>query len=189
MSDGDLVRQTLTGQLSAYEELVRRWSARTLAFCRAKVRSLHLAEDLAQESLLRAFRALDTLAEPDKFGPWLRGIALRVCLDWLKCKQAGQVSFGVLDQNGHGDQFADNAELTPDESAEHADDLRQLLAEVDRLPDDYREVLLLYYYDEVTYQDLAELLEVSAATINARLTKARQMLRERLHCSASKIET
>ena len=54
------------------------------------------------------------------------------------------------------------------------------MAAVEALPEDYREVLLLYYYEDVTYRDLAETLGVSPATINARLTKARAMLRERL---------
>ena len=57
---------------------------------------------------------------------------------------------------------------------------RLLLAEVDTLPEPYREVILLYYYDDVTHQDVAAALGVSAATVNARLTKARAMLRERL---------
>jgi RNA polymerase sigma-70 factor (ECF subfamily) len=55
-----------------------------------------------------------------------------------------------------------------------------LMAQVEALPDDYREVLMLYYYQDVTYRDLAELLGVSAATINARLTKGRALLRARL---------
>src|SRR5947209_8698603 len=100
MSDGDLVRQTLAGRTAAYGELVRRWSAGVLACCHAKVRSAHAAEDLAQETLLRGFRSLATLAEPEKFGPWLRGIAMRVCLDWLKNKQTGQVPFTSLGANG-----------------------------------------------------------------------------------------
>ena len=54
------------------------------------------------------------------------------------------------------------------------------MAEVESLPEQYREVLMLYYYQDVTYDDLAATLGVSAATINARLTKARAMLRERM---------
>ena len=54
-----------------------------------------------------------------------------------------------------------------------------MLAEVESLPEVYREVIMLYYYQDVTYQDLAETLGVSAATINARLTKARALLRRR----------
>ena len=85
-SDGDLVRQTLGGETAAYEELVGRWAARIVACCHAKVRSVDAADDLAQETLVRGFRFLPALDDPDKFGPWLRGIAQRTCLDWLKAK-------------------------------------------------------------------------------------------------------
>src|SRR5438876_6263163 len=97
-SDSDLVHLALSGQLTAYEQLVRRWSARVLAVCHAKVRSAHTAEELAQEALLRGLRSLGTLDEPAKFGPWLCGIASRVCLDWLKSSQARQVSLDAMSQ-------------------------------------------------------------------------------------------
>jgi RNA polymerase sigma-70 factor (ECF subfamily) len=178
-SDSDLVRLAQGGQLAAYEELVRRWSARMLAVCHAKVRSAHTAEELAQESLLRGLRALGTLEDPAKFGPWLCGIASRVCLDWLKSSQARQVSLDAM-YDGQPDAWIVQQGDSPDEAACRADDQRLLLAEVDTLPESYREVILLYYYDDVTYQDVATMLGVSAATVNARLTKARAMLRERL---------
>ena len=178
-SDSDLVRLAQGGQPDAYEELVRRWSARMLAVCHSKIRSAHTAEELAQESLLRGLRALGTLKEPAKFGPWLCGIASRVCLDWLKSGQAGQVSLDAM-CDGHSDAWVAQSGDSPDVAACRADDQRVLLAEVDTLPESYREVILLYYYDDVTYQDVATLLGVSAATVNARLTKARAMLRERL---------
>ena len=60
---------------------------------------------------------------------------------------------------------------------EKAEESRNLMAQVEALPDDYREVVMLYYYQDVTYRDLAQTLGVSPATINARLTKARAMLR------------
>src|SRR5947209_1155901 len=89
--DGELVRQTLAGRTAAYEQLVRRWSTRVLALCHARVRDAAAAEDLAQETLLRGFRGLKTLAEPDRFGSWLFGIAARTCLDWLKSSQRTEV--------------------------------------------------------------------------------------------------
>lgn len=178
-SDSDLVRLAQGGQSAAYEELVRRWSARVLALCHAKVRSAHTAEELAQEALLRGFRALDTLEQPAKFGPWLCGIASRVCLDWLKSAQARQVSLDAM-SDGHTDAWLAHTGDGPDEAAARADDHQRLLAEVDTLPESYREVILMYYYYDVTYQDVAEVLGVSTATVNARLTKARAMLRERL---------
>lgn len=177
MTDGELVRQTLAGQNTAYEELVRRWSARVLAFCHAKVRSSHAAEDLTQEALLRGYQSLNTLADPEKFGCWLHGIALRTCLDWLKRKEHQQVGFAAIggDENG-----LDGLVELPLESLVRSEQSRSLVAEVEALPADCREAIMLYYYDDVTYQDIADLLGVSAATVNARLTKARKLLRQRM---------
>lgn len=180
MSDGDLVRRALRGDRGAGGELVRRWSAPILAFCHSQVGNRHLAEDLAQESLLRGLRALATLTEPEKFGPWLRGIATRVCLDWRKAKQSSQVPFTSLSAEGLPEELSADGAAGPEREAGLSDDLRQLRREVEALPEQYREVLLLYYYQDVTYRDLADQLGVSTATINARLTKARAMLRERL---------
>ena len=175
--DAELVREACRGSVAAYAELVQRWSARVLAVCHARVRRKDVAEELAQETLLRGFQALATLESPDRFGPWLRGIAQRVCRDWLKAKQTGQVAFTELPSDQQPEGFLTSQ---PDGSVEQADELRHLMSVVEELPDEFREVLMLYYYQDATYQDLAELLGVSSATINARLTKARAMLRERL---------
>lgn len=163
---------------NSYAELVRRWSARVLAVCHARVRRRDVAEELAQETLLRGFQSLHTLESPERFGPWLRGIAQRVCLDWLKAKQTSQISFTELRTDQQPAEFLASYS---DGAVERADELRHLMSVVEQLPDEFREVLMLYYFQETTYQKLAELLGVSSATINARLTKARALLRERLN--------
>lgn len=177
MTDGQLVRRTLAGHSSAYAELVRRWSSRILAFCHSKVRSSHAAEDLAQEALLRGYRSLSTLADPEKFGCWLHGIALRTCLDWLKRKEHQQV--GLASVSAADSRLAAPGDLPLDRLARE-EQLGLLMAEVEALPDECREVIMLYYYQDVTYQDIAEVLGVSAATVNARLTKARKLLCQRM---------
>jgi RNA polymerase sigma-70 factor (ECF subfamily) len=181
MTDGDLVRQALAGAAPAYEALVRRWSPRVMGVCHARVGRAAAAEDLAQEALFRGLKALPTLSEPEKFGPWLCGIASRTCLDWLKKSERTEVSLAVASGGNENGEMRFAA--TGDDAAaavEHADDLERLMAEVARLPEPLREALMLYYYEDCTYQDLAKRLGVSAATINARLTQARMMLRERL---------
>lgn len=176
MSDGDLVRQTLAWRAAAYEELVRRWAPRLVAVCRARVGRRAAAEDLAQEALLRGFDRLHSLADLDKFGPWLRAIAVRACLDWLKARGRAEVPFSALACDPDGLAVAgDDAE--PD--LDRADELNKLAALVATLPEECREVLLLFYYQEQTYQEIAHTLGVSPATVNLRLAKARAMLRER----------
>ncbi len=82
--DGKLVRRALSGRGDAFEELVRRWSHRVLGLCHALVRNRSAAEDLTQESFVHVYVVLGSLRDPEKFAPWIRGIARRICLDWLK---------------------------------------------------------------------------------------------------------
>jgi RNA polymerase sigma-70 factor, ECF subfamily len=182
MSDAELVRQARlggAGRTEAYAELVRRWAARVMAVCHARVGRAHAADDLAQETLLRGFRSLSTLTDPERFGPWLCGIALRTCLDWLKSKQNQQIPFSALDPE-HNPEGSWDERRAGDSDLERDDERRRLLEEVEALPEDYRKVVMLYYYEDATYRDLGRILGVSPATINARLTRARALLRSRL---------
>jgi RNA polymerase sigma-70 factor (ECF subfamily) len=183
MDDAELVRQAMAGRATAYEQLVRRWAARVLAVCHARVGRADAAEDLAQETLVRGWRALNTLEDAARFGPWLCGIATRACLDWLKSPKRGETTLSALDRDGRPfDAAGANHDGATD--AERRDEVRSLLHEVERLPEAYRQVLMLFYYDDLSYRDIAAALDVSAATVNARLTKARAMLRTRLTRSA-----
>jgi len=184
MSDAELVRQVLAGRTEAYAELVRRWAGRITAVCHARVGRADPADDLAQETLLRGYRALKSLADPEKFGSWLCAIATRTSLDWLKAKERSQVVFSALGPGHNPEDYLLSAQQQNRRTSDREDDLKQLMEEVEALPEEYREVIMLYYYEDVTYRDLAQLLGVSTATINARLTKARMLLRKRLsNCS------
>ncbi len=174
MVDEELVRQALAGKSSAYDQLVRLWARRITAFCHARVRRIDIADELAQETLVRGYVALPTLSDPRRFGSWLCGIALRVCLDWLKRSERSEVSLNDDDPADLSD------EDSPGAAMDTLEEKGRLLAEVERLPLKLREVIMLYYYQDTTYQELADLLGVSFATINARLTQARALLRERL---------
>jgi RNA polymerase sigma factor (sigma-70 family) len=177
MTDAELVRATLAGSRDAYAEIARRWSARVTAVCHARVRRADVADDLAQETLLRGFRALHSLSDPSKVGTWLLGIGMRAALDWLKAKERSTLNF-----SGLGPDRPIEALISRDESdlPAEADERRRLMAEVEALPEALRQAVMLYYYDDMSYRELGELLGVSAATINARLTKARSILRQRL---------
>jgi RNA polymerase sigma factor (sigma-70 family) len=179
MTDGELVRQARSGQSEALAELAHRWAGKVLALCRTQVACPETAADLAQEALLRAVRGLPTLLEPEKFGGWIRGIAKRVCLDWFKAKPRAAIPFSALPHvdDGHEPSAIVSLAASAPANAEETEELNRAIAE---LPEDCRETLLLYYTGSMTYQELGQLLQVSAATVNARLTRARALLRQRL---------
>jgi RNA polymerase sigma factor (sigma-70 family) len=104
---------------------------------------------------------------------------VRACLDWLKRKERSTVPFSTLGPDFRPDDVLE-ANSRIDGPVWDQDDCRQLMAAVEALPEKYRQVLMLYYYQDVTYEEIAALLGLSRATINARLTKARMLLRERL---------
>lgn len=180
MDEAELVRQAMAGKGAAYEQLVRQWAARVLALCHARVGRADVAEDLCQEALMRGWRALGTLADANKFGPWVCGIATRVCLDWLNSAQRSEVPMSVLRDSENAAAFSAAAAADEAGSPEHQDEVRSMMEEVERLPLEYRQVVMLFYYDQCTYQQIADTLQVSAATVNARLTKARATLRRRM---------
>lgn len=185
MTDAELVRRSLAGCNDAYAELALRWAPRLMAICHARVRRSDVAEDLTQESLLRGFRSLSTLSDISKVGTWLMGIAVRASLDWLKASERKTVQFTALRTD------TPLEELLPGRSEEvgiEPDERRALVAYVEALPEIYRQVVMLYYYDDLTYRDVAALLNVSTATVNARLTKARSLLREKLSRCRSEIQ-
>lgn len=177
MTDAELVAASLNGSVDAYAQLARRWGQRIAAICHSKVRRSDVADDLTQETLYRGYRSLNTLADPERFGTWLMGIAVRASLDWLKASERKTVTFTALspDKNIEGVSKLDHvADL------ENQDECRRLMQAVERLPEELRQAVMMYYYDDLTYRELGDLLGISAATVNARLTKARMLLRERL---------
>src|SRR5262249_14445748 len=149
MTDADLVRQTLAGRTEAYEQLVRHWAARVTALCHAKVGRADVADDLAQETLLRGYRGLHSPAAPEKVGAWLCGIALRTCLDWLKAKERSQIPFSALSPDRNPEDFLPARDGPGEAGVDHDDECRHLLAEVEALPENYRKVVMLYYYQDL----------------------------------------
>lgn len=179
MTDGDLIRLVREGSVSACETLVRRYAPQLMAICRARVRSPHNAEDLVQESFLRALNALDSLTDGERFGPWVRSIAINLCRDTARTR-CRREEHGSHD-GGHG-ASPDTAvvHVPPDREIEREEDHELLWEAIDALPEECREVVLLRYFDDCGYDEMAALLEVSRATINARLAKGRSILRRRL---------
>ncbi len=180
MTDGDLVRLVREGSVSACETLVRRYAPQLMAICRCRVRSHHGAEDLAQESLLKALNSLHSLTDGDRFGPWVRSIAINLCRDEQRAGRHRERNWSNLDSNGSTQEDASVDLELPEQEIERQEDCEQLWEAIDALPVECKEVVLLRYFDERGYDDMAALLEVSRATVNARLSKGRSLLRRQL---------
>jgi RNA polymerase sigma-70 factor (ECF subfamily) len=171
MDDAELVRQALRGNRQAYAQLVEHYTPVLYGLCSARVWRHDVVPDLVQEAFTRAWRQLQTLTAPERFGPWLRGIARHLCSSWHR------------DMENRQRLFTDLAAQPDPLVAENPlrDDIDALMVEVRRLPLALREPLMLRLMNpQQSNSQLASYLDITLAAFNTRLTRARDLLRRRL---------
>jgi len=135
------------------------------------------AEDAAQSALAKAFRLLPTLKDPQKLGIWLRQVNKRVALNILRTRRRSKVFAVPVDTGAHP------AVNPPSESSGAADHVAGV---VDTLPEHYREVVVLRYWERLTTEQIAVRLGVPQGTVKSRIARADRMLLEKLRPAWSK---
>lgn len=169
--DRDLVERYQSGDLTAFEDLYRRYFDRIRHYCQRRVGSPHEAEELAQEAFVRALHALPRLEGEKKFYPWMTVIAQRLCVDHHRRR-------GRLDLSR--DPQDEATERTADDLHDHLFaqvDRHHLSDALDRLTDRHREILHLREHDALSYAEIAGRLDVPITTVEALLHRARKALR------------
>jgi RNA polymerase sigma-70 factor, ECF subfamily len=165
-SDDSLIGDVLAGGREAYSELVRRYERQVHAVAWSVLRDHHAAEDVTQESFIKAFCKLSTLRAPGKFGDWLLSIARRRAIDLARGERL------VIP----GNAMADIASF--DRSSD--EDAAYVLAEVARLPSHEQQVVMFRYFDGLSVMDIASILSRPVGTITKQLSRALARLRDRL---------
>lgn len=169
-SDTDLVRNSLAGDTDAFAELVERYRRPIYALALQKVHDPADADDVAQESFIKAYRALNSLRDPERFGSWIYGIALRGAMDWLRLRGRTVSLHSGLEPFAR--PFEDTAEVK--------ELVEAVMNAVGELSDAHRLVVTLRYIHGLTAKDIATQLGESRGAIRSRLFKASQILRRRL---------
>ena len=178
-SDAELVIAARAGDRSAMSWLIKRHRPLALAMCRRVLRSSELAEDAVQEACLQAVLGLDRLREPERFAPWLAGIALNACRHSLRRRSTD--SLAVLElTGGWSASGVASLEPGPEELAESADIAARVRTEVMRLPAGQRSAVIGFYLSGFTYRETADALGIGVSAVKARLHKARAALRDNL---------
>jgi RNA polymerase sigma-70 factor (ECF subfamily) len=176
-SDRDLVQEAREGSHAAFEELVRRYSDRAYRAAYRVVRDEAEAEDVLQEALIKAYRALHNFESRSSFYTWLYRIVVNLALDRRRRSKAG-VSLEWDDNVSR--QIDARAAQPVDHDPELASmrtEVRKLVAEgIQGLPDGQREVLLLREVDGLSYEEIAETMQISKGTVMSRLHYARKKL-------------
>ena len=168
----DLVSEARTGSTDARDELVRCYFREIAAIAGALVNDATEAEDLAQEAFIRAFRNLDLLVDPSRFGAWLRRIVVGVSIDWLRTFRPS-LYHGWSDDD---DIAAVSREPSPLDLTLRAEIVERVRGAINRLPPRYRVPIRLYHLDGLSHARIAEALDVPVGTVRSLVARARMKL-------------
>ncbi len=188
MDDRTLVEKCKAGDEQAFAELVKRYSTRAYQVAYSVLGNCQDAEEVAQDAFVRIHKALPDFRGECEFGTWLYRIALNLARNkyrWNKVR-GSQVNFSidapVEGDDGEDDRKYDLPDETPgpDKDAE-MDELRgRLSAELAKLPEAYREILVMRVVQEMSYEEIADALGCQMGTVKSRLARARDELKKRL---------
>jgi len=181
-TDDDLVRAAVGGQREAFMQLLGRYVNLLFWFVGGRLSDPVEIEEVAQESVVRAYASLPRLRAPGAFANWLLMIAENV----LREKRRRDSRFIQLDAAEAGEQASGGAGGRPAGPPEAHEVLSReefrgrLKAEIDRLPTHYRVVLALKYMNGMTVEEIASRIQVPVGTVRGRLSRAYSLLRGRL---------
>jgi RNA polymerase sigma-70 factor (ECF subfamily) len=181
IDDATLIRQLRAGDPQAFELLVRTFGGRLLAVARRFVRTEDDAQDVVQTAYLNAFRALDQFEGTCQVSTWLHRIVVNAALMKLRSQRRKREEslehlLPAFQEDGHHvEQFSDWS-IPADALLEQRETRATVRACIGRLPDNYREVLLLRDIEERSTQEVATMLAMTPTAVKVRLHRARQAL-------------
>ena len=159
---------------AAFTRLIRRCERTALAVAFAQLGNAAGAGDVVQEAFLKVWQKLGDLDDPSRFPAWLCGIVRNVAIDHRRRIKPGDP---IASANSIEDTRACS---DPAAGMEQADRRREIAAALDTLEEVSRSVLVLRYYENLSSREMGELLGMSVAAVDMRLSRARQAMRDRL---------
>jgi RNA polymerase sigma-70 factor (ECF subfamily) len=175
-TDDELIGRVRRGETRHFAELVQRYQDPVYGMTLRFIGSAVDAEDLAQEAFLRAYRGLEGFKGDSRFSTWLYRITWNLCADWLRRnRRPGRAAMTIDDAGGVPDGRVD-----VEEGYLAAEEKREVREALDRLDAKYRNVLILLYYQKLSYDQIADVLDVPLKTVETRLYRARKLLKETL---------
>ena len=172
--DGDLITRFKGGDVSGFEELVRKYQDRIYNLCRYMIQDAHDAQDAAQDVFLKAHQNLKGFKPDASLYTWLYRIAVNTCLDYKKKSRPEQAE----DESVIDDLTSTDA--SPEQRYQSKEIGQAIQAALQKLPEHLRAAIVLKEIEELSYEEIAAVLDTSLGTVKSRISRAREELRELL---------
>jgi RNA polymerase sigma factor (sigma-70 family) len=180
-TDDILLAQARSGDKRAFSQLIERYQQMVRYIAMSMITSEEVAHELAQEAILQAYLSLDHLRDNARFKSWLYGITLNVCRSYIREQKMDILSLDAMLGGVHRDVPLDNLAVVDPQSIVEERELHSVVLQaVQRLSANDRAATLMFYYNQLTLEEIAIILNISTGAVKGRLHRARKQLRERL---------
>lgn len=166
LSKDEAIQAMINGSAEAFHLLYNEYSAAIYRFCLRMVTEVEAAQDAFQETFIKVYENRATF-KGDNFSAWLYTIARNTCLNYLRSKR----QFDSFDESFHGSAETSKTDIGLKEQIQNA---------IATLPVTYREAILLREYEDCTYQEIAQILDIDISLAKIRVFRARNLLRKLL---------
>ena len=186
LTDQEIVALAVVGREAAYRELIRRYERPVFSLILRMVRDRQLAEDLSQETFIKALNAIATYRPEFKFSSWIFKIANNAAIDQLRRRSVQTLSLDGAPNATTPDEIEATVLQVGDrsESALAAIEARELGSSIERaigqLRPEYRSCILLRHVEGLAYEEIAQLLDLPLGTVKTYIHRARHELRDAL---------
>ncbi len=176
---GLIDKATVGGDEKAFAELMERYKKPVYHMILKMVRNVDDAEDLTIEAFAKAFKNLHKFKKDFTFSTWLFRIATNNTIDFIRKKRLETFSLNTSFTDDSGDAVnidVEDKNLTPDEETIKTQKIELVRMFVDKLPAKYQRLVRLRYFDELSYEEIAQEIEAPLGTVKAQLHRARELM-------------
>jgi len=175
-----LVEAIKAGQKQGFEELVDRYKDKVYNMTRHMTGNPQEAQDLAQEIFLLIYKNIGSFRGESSLSTWIHRVSLNRCLDWQRKQRILSPLFSNKEEEDSGDLMdrLPNRQPTPEEQFVRKEQIREIHKAIRSLPEKYQKVIILYHFQQMSYQEIADILDLPVRTVETQLYRGKQKIRE-----------
>lgn len=182
MRDEELIELIINGKTELFSELINRYQNKVYSTAYSYTRDYEEAKDLTQEIFIKIYNNLAGFQNKSQFSTYLYRVAVNRCIDWTRKKRPKTISilFCQDDENVDIYDFIADYESNPEEILLRRENSDLIREEVNKLPEIYSTVMIMYYFQDFSPQEISDILKVPRKTIDTRLFRARNLIKKKL---------
>jgi RNA polymerase sigma factor (sigma-70 family) len=177
LKDEDIIRLVIEGDSELYSEIIDRYSSKVYSTAYSYTHSQEEAKDLVQEILIKTYNNLKSFKADSKFSTWLYRAAVNTCIDWSRKRKSKAVMTVMSFEDTDIFEIITTDAEGPEELLLRQENVEVVRNAVGDLPEIYKTVLVLYYFEELQVQEICNILDVPRKTIETRLYRAKKILK------------